>query len=117
MFMMDNLADDGVANEWGCIPTKGLGLGFSVIARPIIENLAARAPKLRFPGVDEPIPHLFRCDSIGDLFRGEDVAFFSDIRALGHKVWLDPSITLSHIGSKAYTASVLDHLIKEPLAA
>jgi hypothetical protein len=34
--------------------------------------------------------------------RGEDGAFFDDIRALGHKVWLDPTIELGHVGTKVY---------------
>ena len=104
------------SNEYGCLETKGLGLGFTCVHRKIIEELSAKAQKLKFPDMPDPIPHFFRCDTDNGEFRGEDIAFFSDVRALGYKVWLDPSVTLQHIGSKAYSASLLDMMLTEPVA-
>lgn len=100
-------------NEFGCFPVKGVGLGFTVIRRDVIESLAKDAPLLKFPDLPEPIPHIFRCDSENGEFRGEDMAFFADIRALGHPVFIDPSVTLGHVGSKTYTASIRDHLARK----
>ena len=34
--------------------------------------------------------------------RGEDGAFFADLKAIGHQAWLDPSIRLGHVGAKEY---------------
>lgn len=99
-------------NEYGCIPIRGMGLGFTIVERSIIERLAEKAPKLRWPDLDHPIPHIFRCDTIGEFFRGEDMAFFHDIRALGHQVWADPSIKLGHIGSKEYTGDLSGALVQ-----
>lgn len=109
--------DAGVmhANEYGCLPIKGHGLGFTCVQREVIETLAQHAPRCRFPDVPQPIPHIFRLDDVPDRdgvldARGEDIAFFADVRARGFKVWLDPNITLGHIGPKTYSASVLDFM-------
>lgn len=99
-------------NDLGLLPNVGTGLGFACIQRHVIEKLAARAPKLRFNDADERIAHIFRCDSEGGDFRGEDIAFWADIRALGITVYLDPSIELGHHGAKTFTASLSNHLIK-----
>ncbi len=106
------------ANEYGCIPINGLGLGFTVVQREVMERLADIVPRLEYPDIEEgPVPRLFRCDEHEGRARGEDMAFFSDVRALGYQVWLDPSITLGHIGTKEYRASISDHLVKESSAA
>jgi hypothetical protein len=76
----------------------------------LIEQLANRAPVLRFPDIPEPIPHIFRCDDSDGKARGEDMAFFSDIRDLGYQVNIDPNVTLGHVGPKEYRASILDYL-------
>lgn len=99
------------SNELGCIPVTGFGMGFTVVSRAVIEELSKRSPVVRFPDVDEPIPHIFHCDISRGDFRGEDVAFFADIRALGITVYLDPTIALGHVGSKSYRGRIGDHLI------
>ena len=98
------------SNEYGCLPLRGYGLGFTCVHRTVIEELAEKAPKLRFPDSPEPIPHIFRTDELNGLFRGEDMAFFADIRATGRQVWADPTITLGHVGAKTYSGALMDHL-------
>jgi hypothetical protein len=101
------------ADSNGCFAVHGLGLGFVCMQRHIIEKLAAKAPMLTFAKVPDPMPHIFRCDSIDGVFRGEDVALCADIRALGYQIMIDPTITLGHVGSKTYTARMIDFLEKE----
>jgi hypothetical protein len=101
------------ANEYGCIPVRGLGLGFTVVQRVVVEQIAAKSPKLIYPDIDEgPVPRIFRCDERDGHARGEDIAFFDDVHDLGYQVWLDPSIELGHIGAKEYRARFSDHLVK-----
>lgn len=106
--------EDGAvsSNEYGCLPLKGLGLGFTMVRRDVIQALADKAPRVIFPGSDEPIAHLFRCDTVNGLFRGEDIAFFEDVRALGHTVWVDPTINIGHVGSKEYRGRLMDALVE-----
>lgn len=100
-------------DEHGLIEIEGTGIGFCCVRRGVIEHLSVIAPKLRYPGTNEPIPALFRCDDDGEEARGEDFAFFSDCRAAGYAVKCDPTITLTHLGHKAYRGRLADAL-KEP---
>lgn len=104
-------------NEWGCLPLKGLGLGFTIVQRHVMEELADRAPKLTFPDSDDSIAHIFRCDIVDGAFRGEDMAFFADVRALGYTVWVDPTIEIGHVGAKEYRGKLTDAIAAVPLHA
>lgn len=99
------------SNEFGCLPISASGLGFCCVQRGVIERLAEKAPKLLYPDVEDgPVPRIFRCDDDGTRARGEDMAFFADVRALGLQVWLDPKINLGHIGQKEYRGDLMLHL-------
>lgn len=99
------------ANEFGCLSVGGWGIGFTVFNRRVIEALSAKAPKRKFAMQPEPIAYLFRADDeIDGHARGEDMSFFADAKEAGFGVFLDPSITLGHIGSKTYSASIADML-------
>jgi hypothetical protein len=115
IFFVRTDSPDGVveSNEYGCLPIRGAGLGFTVTQRKVIEALYSVAPKRYYHGYKEPIPRVFRCDEDGLDARGEDMAFFADIRKLGYKVHLDPTISLGHIGSKVYSASVANHIVPQ----
>ena len=107
-FMLSPEDEAATTNEYGCLPIKGIGLGFTVVRRDIIEALSERAPKVVLPDSPDPIPHIFRCDIVDGVFRGEDMAFFADVRSLGHTVHLDPAVSVGHVGAKNYTADVRD---------
>lgn len=107
-----------VTNEHGCLEIKGLGLGLTVVSREIIERLAAKAPKIWFPAdPNDKVAKIFRFDEPDGEARGEDMAFFSDIRDLGYTVNLDPNIVLGHVGEKEFRASFLDHIERVPAQA
>lgn len=119
MLFTDSPGTPVEANEYGCLPIGGLGLGFTIVQRQIMERLAAKAPLCRYRDIGpDPVPEIFRCDKLrgpDGIYdaRGEDMAFFADVRELGETVWIDPTITLGHEGSKVYSASLLDHITKE----
>jgi hypothetical protein len=97
-----------VTNRYGLMEIWGAGLGFTVITRPVIEQLADKADKIRDEVAGRDIASVFRIDTTNGKRRGEDMAFFSDIRELGYTVWLDTEIDLGHIGQKTYTGSIKD---------
>lgn len=99
-----------VFNEFGCFDLKGMGLGFTCVSRHIIEKLAAKAPLEKLPDTPEPIPSIFRIDCKDGNARGEDMAFFADIRDLGHQTFCCPTVRLGHVGSKIYAASLIEYL-------
>ena len=108
------------SNEYGCLPVKGLGLGFTCVQRSVIERMADRAPEVFFETfLPYPIKELFRAsDKVPGIYegrkvnchRGEDMSFFADVLALGVQPWLDPHIELGHLGEKEYRGSYLEHL-------
>jgi hypothetical protein len=97
-------------NEYGMLEIKGVGLGFTVMSRKVVEELAANAPRIFDEAGNRDMAAVFRVDSIDGKRRGEDMAFFSDIRNLGYKVWLDPEIDLGHVGQKVYRGTIRDAL-------
>jgi hypothetical protein len=104
-------------NEWGCIEIKRIASGFSIAQRAVIEKLAEKAPKIRFDGGDSPKkPRIFRCDIEDEEERGEDMAFCSDVREAGFKIWLDPTTTIGHVGQKTFLHKIIDQMtrIDEP---
>ena len=106
------------ANEYGCFPVRGVGLGFTIVTRELIQELADKSPKITFDSMPgEKVAKIFRFDDNDSEARTEDMAFFSDVRALGYSVNLDPSITLGHVGVHEFRASVTDYLTKVPEAA
>lgn len=113
---LDDASAEIPANEYGCIPVNGVGLGFTVVTRELVKKLADQAPKITFPHSmpGEQVAKIFVFDEDDTEARTEDMAFFSDIRKLGYTVNLDPSVTLGHVGSHEFRASILDHIHKAP---
>ncbi len=93
-------------NEFGCLPVEGVGLGFCCVQRRVLESLSEIAPRLRFVGREQALPHLFRCDSSNGHFRGEDMAFFADCKQAGYQAWLYPH-AVGHLGTKEYQGDFL----------
>lgn len=108
-FYIDWLPDAKV-EQFGLIKVGGMGLGFTVIDRSVLERLAAKAEQMVHPHTGETMASIFRVDNIGARYRGEDIAFFADVRALGVDVWLDPNIEIGHIGQKQWRGRVSDAL-------
>ena len=97
-------------NKFGCLEIYGTGLGFTVMTRKVIEQVAASKPRVLNQATDESMAEVFRLDTVDGLIRGEDIAFFEDIRAAGFGVWLDPTVDLGHIGQKVYRGNVVQAL-------
>lgn len=97
-------------DELGLIQIWATGLGFSIVDRSVCEQIAAKAPTYFDSVSRREMAKVFRVDIWNGHLRGEDVNYFSDIRELGHTVWLDPSISLGHIGTKIWKASPADTL-------
>jgi hypothetical protein len=96
-------------NEFGLLEIKGVGLGFTVMTRKVVEELAARAPRTVDDVAQHEMASVFRVGRTPEGRRqGEDMALFQDIRSLGYTVWMDPQTDLGHIGPKTYTGSIRD---------
>ena len=108
-----NFVEDAEPHQTGCIEIIGTGLGFCCVRRDIIDAFAATTQTMVHDGNGRDIIDAFhrprKQHADGKLHAGgEDGGFFDDIRALGYKVWLDPTICLGHIGSKEYRVKMVN---------
>jgi len=82
------------------IQVDGVGTGFMRLTRFAIESLW----DISEPYTSEGEEHRMICDikvENGDLI-SEDYIIANKWKSLGYKVWLDPTITINHIGIKKY---------------
>ena len=82
------------------IEVDGVGTGFMKISRFALEKLW----EVSDPYMSEGEEHRMVCDikvENGDLI-SEDYVIANKWRGLGYKIWLDPTITLNHIGTKKF---------------
>lgn len=96
------------ADELGLIEIEALGLGFAIMDRKVCEDIASGTQHSYDTVLRRELPDVFRTDHVETGRRGEDIAFFDDLRALGHKVYLDPTITLGHVGEKIWKGRAID---------
>jgi len=92
----------------GLVEAVFLPTGFMRIKRHAIELMAADQPTYphhRSDGVTEHIKNIFHTGYYEGQRWGEDVDFANRWRAKGGRMWVDPEITLSHLGRKRWTAS------------
>lgn len=105
-------------NPYGCVKSGGTGLGFCVMTREVVEKIVATKPTIFNQGTGEHMADVFRIDTYEGLLRGEDMAFFADLRALGYEIWIDPTIPLGHVGFKVFRGDLvkaygLEHLFRK----
>jgi glycosyltransferase involved in cell wall biosynthesis len=82
------------------IQVDGVGTGFMRLTRFAIQKLW----DISEPYTSEGEEHRMICDikvENGDLI-SEDYVIANKWKSLGYKVWLDPTITINHIGTKKY---------------
>jgi hypothetical protein len=97
-----------VSDDLGLFEVKGVGLGFTVMNRRVVEALVNQSPKAKDEISGKEIAQVFRVGIKDGKRIGEDMAFFEDARSLGFKVFLDPLVKLKHLGIKQYEGSIMD---------
>lgn len=112
-FLVNMAGEPGKAevNGLGCVKINSMAIGFTLLKRAVVEKVAATKPMVedRLNGVT--YPDVFRVDRNPDGGpRGEDVAFFADVREAGFDCWLDPSIKLGHVGKKVFSGDPIEAL-------
>lgn len=111
---------EATMGDHGLIKVRGMGLGFCIIDRGVLERLATKGKKKRATRSGVEYRSIFRVDDIvleNNLTeeavweeRGEDIAFFDDVRALGIDVLMDPNCNIGHVGQKEWKGRVIDFL-------
>lgn len=99
----------------GLIEVARLPTGFLSLSRGVFERTEAAHPERK--------PYAFGDGTFYPYFHippglGEDYAFCDDWRAAGGEIWLDPSLTLTHVdGAQKYTGCIGDWLRSRMKAA
>jgi hypothetical protein len=98
---------------------ESVSTGFMLIRRHVIEHMIEKHPEWEYKGDgDGETEHaLFDFMILDGQYIGEDYAFCLRARAEGFKIYLDPMISLPHIGTEEFTRDfekdVLRPLLKE----
>lgn len=109
-----------IVREGNLIQIDRIGFGFSLIHRKVFVDIAKRfGDELKyFPSLNNAIGHevtereyhnsyhFFHELKNGMRYYSEDYSFFERSRMVGYEVWLDTSITLSHVGSHVFEGGV-----------
>lgn len=93
--------------DTGLIEVEGLGAGFMRISRRCAEEMAKGYAHTKY--FDEWFKRdtysLFDFITEGGFRWSEDITFCKRYRAIGGRVWIDPELTLHHVGKKTFTGT------------
>ncbi len=95
-------------NAWGCFQGMGIGMGFTVIQRRVLEHMAKNAQQVWISEYNMYAPYLFPYgvhQSLGSdkwITRTEDMPFLEACHEQGFQSFICPDVDLGHIGGKVY---------------
>lgn len=99
--------------ETGLLEVEGISAGFLRLSRSCLERMTAAYPELEFSDPNAPNGSgvaLFDNMLINKLYHGEDMSFCRRWRAIDGQIWIDPELTLTHIGNKSFVGCIGDWL-------
>jgi hypothetical protein len=107
-----------VQDAMGAVEVKAVGTAFMKIERSVFEKMIVAHPEWKRDGHDgmsEAVKanyyQFFRFDPDDTMELGEDFVFCKRWRDIGGSIWIDPTIWLAHVGSKAYSGRFADELM------
>jgi hypothetical protein len=110
-----------VMDENGLLKARMAATGFMLIRRHVITTLVERHPEWAY-GADAMQPGrvehaLFDVGVVDNAYIGEDIMFCQRAIAEGFTVYIDPEISLPHIGSHAFERDFSKELLQPLMAA
>jgi hypothetical protein len=113
-----------IQDDMGAIEVLGFGAAFMLINKVVFDRMIDAHPEWKKPGAsDWPDPirrhyfEFFRQNHEGEAGEvSEDYVFCDRWRRLGEQVWIDPTISLGHVGSWNFRGSVSE-VLSEPASA
>ena len=95
------MVEDLTVHDNGLIQVNGLGMGFVKVSQKASKAIfESSTPYKNTGGKDSHM--VFDIAIVDGELHSEDTAYFGKLKKLGFDVWLDPNMTLSHIGSKKF---------------
>ena len=116
-FFLDYHLDENGALEFdanGLLRVKRIGTGFMMIQRHVLETMIANHPEWAYENnVDNRTDHaVFDLGLVNGEYYGEDYLFCDRAAADGFTVFLDPSISLPHVGTEKFTRDFEEDVLK-----
>jgi hypothetical protein len=120
-FFLDYYLDEQGALEFdknGLLRVKRIGTGFMMIQRHVIETMIANHPEWAYDNnVDNRTDHaIFDLKIVNGEYYGEDYLFCDRAAEDGFTVFLDPSISLPHVGQEKFTRDFNEDVLQPLLA-
>jgi hypothetical protein len=98
---------DLTMNAMGLVRATRVATAFMLIQRNVIETMIAAHPEWQYydKRCEKTVPALFDFKLTAEGYMGEDFLFCDRARELGFEVWVDPTISLGHMGVQEYTGN------------
>ena len=98
---------DLTMNGMGLVRAERVATAFMLVRREVFVTLSEANPEWRYydSKSNRTIPCLFDFKLTEEGYIGEDYLFCDRARAHGFEVWIDPSITLGHMGVQEYVGN------------
>jgi hypothetical protein len=98
---------DLTMNGMGLVRAERVATAFMLVRREVFEKMVEAHPEWKYydKRSNRTIPCLFDFLLTEEGYIGEDYLFCDRTRELGFEVWVDPSITLGHMGVQEYVGN------------
>jgi hypothetical protein len=109
-----------IATDNGAISVHDAGTGFMCIKRSVFEKMIEAYPDLKFiddtgsmKGDERDYTYAFFNSFVDEdkRFVSEDYGFCRYWQKLDGKIWVDPSIEITHLGRYLYEGNMIEHLV------
>ena len=94
-------------NGMGLVRAERVATAFMMVRREVFVTMEAAHPDWKYydKRSDRVLPCLFDFKLTEEGYIGEDFLFCDRARELGFEVWVDPSVTLGHMGVQEYVGN------------
>ena len=98
---------DLTMNGMGLVRAQRVATAFMIVRREVFVTMTEAHPEWKYydKRSDRVVPCLFDFQLAEEGYIGEDFLFCDRARELGFEVWVDPSITLGHMGVQEYVGN------------
>ena len=105
--------NDLTMNRMGLVRAKRVATAFMLVRRNVFEDMVAAHPEWKYQDTrsNREVPCLFDFHLADEGYIGEDFLFCDRARELGHEVWIDPTISLGHMGVQEYVGNFGDDVL------
>jgi hypothetical protein len=94
-----------IMDDMGLVRAKRIGTAFMAIKRQVFLDIAKAMPEIEFwdENSQQKVKSFFDFKSTPQGYIGEDYLFCDRARAVGHEIWVDPTIRLGHLGMEEFS--------------